>query len=572
MLEKVSIEALVNHHAAGTNRRPKGRQQPAVQVAKYQHQVEMLRRRTPGLQIRIQEQQRDAFIPRAPRGNAQALQTRVYPYRTATVLRCKDRVGSGTAGHVEDERIPYHQRLMLDQEFVRLCRGPMGARAIFLIPAYDIRIHEMYPSESNSRLPRRTTVAHRYAAAPLEPMKSPVGLGARGALRQFFRATAAVLLAASAAAVPAQRTADEVANRALLMAAEAGRADLVGYALDNGADPNTRDLPRGGLSPLMLAAANGHMRASILLLDAGADIDARSSENWTALMFAARFDHRSIVGALLDRGADPNLAESARGNTALLEAASRAHEHTVRRLIQGGADPNKKAADGYTPLMGAARARTGLTTAVELIGAGARVDDHSDDGRRALHAAAEAGNARTVELLLLNGADANRPDKSGRTPLLLASSGGHLETVALLLSTGADPDRRAEDGASPLGKAVLTTRVAVAGRLVAAGADVDLPGESGRTPLIDAVRTGHTPMVDMLLAAGADPNMADAVKGRTPLMYAANHGFADLVDLLLDRGADPRAQAADGWTALEAAEMVGESGIMAALKAAGATR
>jgi len=55
-------------------------------------------------------------------------------------------------------------------------------------------------------------------------------------------------------------------------------------------------------------------------------------------------------------------------------------------------------------------------------------------------------------------------------------------------------------------------------------------------------------------------------------MYAANHGFADLVDLLLDQGADPRARAVDGWTALAAAEMVGETGIMAALQAAGATR
>ncbi len=430
----------------------------------------------------------------------------------------------------------------------------------------------MYCSELNSQRHRRWGTIHRSTAVVLEPKYPPPGLKIRAACTRLLRTAGGIFLAAAAATVFAQQSSRDVANLALLMAAEAGRAELVGYALENGADPDTRDLPRGNLTPLMLAAANGHLQASILLLDAGAEVNARSAENWTALMFAARFDNREIIGALLERGADPDLVENARGNTALIEAASRAHEHTVRRLIEGGADPNKSAADGYSALMGAAGARTGLITAVELIGAGARVDGQADDGRRALHIAAGRGNARTVELLLLNGADPNRPDQSGQSPLLMASTGGDVETVALLLDAGADPNRRAQDGTSPLGKAVLARQVLVAGRLTAAGADVNLAGQSGRTPLIDAVRTGHTPMVSMLLAAGADPNKPDTDDGRTPLMYAANHGFADLVDLLLARGADPRARAVDGWTAMEAAEMVGESGIIAALKAAGATR
>jgi ankyrin repeat protein len=51
-------------------------------------------------------------------------------------------------------------------------------------------------------------------------------------------------------------------------------------------------------------------------------------------------------------------------------------------------------------------------------------------------------------------------------------------------------------------------------------------------------------------------------------MYAANSGFSDLVEILLASGADIGATANDGWTALEAAEMVGETAIVERLRAA----
>jgi ankyrin repeat protein len=51
-------------------------------------------------------------------------------------------------------------------------------------------------------------------------------------------------------------------------------------------------------------------------------------------------------------------------------------------------------------------------------------------------------------------------------------------------------------------------------------------------------------------------------------MYAANSGFADLVELLLTSGADVSATASDGWTAIDAAEMVGETAIVQRLRVA----
>ena len=52
-------------------------------------------------------------------------------------------------------------------------------------------------------------------------------------------------------------------------------------------------------------------------------------------------------------------------------------------------------------------------------------------------------------------------------------------------------------------------------------------------------------------------------------MLAANLGEASLVRALLDHGADPRLTADDGWSAVQAAEMVGEDGIVRMLREAG---
>jgi len=56
----------------------------------------------------------------------------------------------------------------------------------------------------------------------------------------------------------------------------------------------------------------------------------------------------------------------------------------------------------------------------------------------------------------------------------------------------------------------------------------------------------------------------------TPLMRAANVGALETVNVLLEAGADPNAVAEDGWTPLEAAEMIGANDVTAALVQAGA--
>ncbi len=115
----------------------------------------------------------------------------------------------------------------------------------------------------------------------------------------------------------------------------------------------------GGLTPLLHSVRQGHIEATLALLEGGADIDQPSAgDQTTPLLMAAINGQFDLALVLIDRGADPNLT-SAAGTTplfAVLERtwapkASYAHpvEHrqqqathieVVEALLKARADPN----------------------------------------------------------------------------------------------------------------------------------------------------------------------------------------------------------------------------------------
>ena len=74
--------------------------------------------------------------------------------------------------------------------------------------------------------------------------------------------------------------------------------------LEFGADPNARD--SDGNTPLHLASKNGHLEIVEILLDRGVDVNARNNYNIIPLHLASQRGHPKIVQMLLDRYADVN--------------------------------------------------------------------------------------------------------------------------------------------------------------------------------------------------------------------------------------------------------------------------
>lgn len=103
----------------------------------------------------------------------------------------------------------------------------------------------------------------------------------------------------------------------------------------------------------MLAAEKNFDRVVDVLIDAGADKDARDKDGRTALMLAALVDADAAVKALLAKGAGVDVAD-AEGDTALLLAARRGSLKALQRLCKAGAD-FFKTADGGSRAFDAAR-------------------------------------------------------------------------------------------------------------------------------------------------------------------------------------------------------------------------
>ncbi len=122
------------------------------------------------------------------------------------------------------------------------------------------------------------------------------------------------------------------------------------------------------------AVISGDVETVRALLDAGADVEARTEDGHTALMLAAAGSHEGIVRMLLDAGADVN-ARDEKGWTALMWPAFLGHEGIVRALLDAGADVNARDNEGYTPLqMATVRISKSHTTEIAALlrAAGAR--------------------------------------------------------------------------------------------------------------------------------------------------------------------------------------------------------
>jgi len=208
-------------------------------------------------------------------------------------------------------------------------------------------------------------------------------------------------------------------RRAVVDAAQAGRAEALRLLLAAGADPDRGD-DATGRTPLHIAAATGKAGVVAQLIRAGARPDAPDHRGLPALIEATQNGHAEVVRVLLKHGARSKLQEG------LSEACGAGHLEVAKLLIAAGADVNGTAFNGSTPLMSAAGGSKPDVTRM-LLDAGARVTPVDGNGRTALFIAAVRGcdvppplaaaAQAVVRMLLDAGADPHVRDRDGRTVL-----------------------------------------------------------------------------------------------------------------------------------------------------------
>ena len=188
------------------------------------------------------------------------------------------------------------------------------------------------------------------------------------------------------------------------------------------------------VTPLIIAAHNGHLNSVKILLGYGADIEARGTlkigdhveEGCTPLWAAAVTGFLDVVKLLIERNADVD-SRTPTGSTPLRAAAHEGHLDVVRCLVERGADVNARNQYKATPIMAACDHVSIITY---LINKGAFVDIRTKD--TALHYAAQRGYLEVVSQLLSLGVP-QLPNNQGLTPLLYACDCCSIEIVDYLI-------------------------------------------------------------------------------------------------------------------------------------------
>ena len=315
---------------------------------------------------------------------------------------------------------------------------------------------------------------------------------------------------------------------ALHWAAQRGDDEVVALLVDAGADVEARTR-LGSHTPLHVASRSAQVSVVRTLLMAGADASAVTTTGATALHFAAGSGSAGSVAALLDHGADADAREPVWGQTPLMFAAAAARTEAIAVLLARGADPE---------LAGA------------VVDVAARNEADREDSRRrrariaALRAAGAASNATGA------------PSPAGTRSAAGAAAGPD------------SPPRGAAGGASSPAEWTSSQPLSAAARAAAAAAEAaaieadlleepeplgfaDLVGtHGGLTALLLAAREGYTDAALALIEGGADVNRLGAADGTSALLIASINGHFDLALRLLELGADPTLASEAGATPL----------------------
>ena len=249
-------------------------------------------------------------------------------------------------------------------------------------------------------------------------------------------------------------------------------------------------------TPLHHAAGFGDIETIKLLLDNGADVNAKNRLDGTPLHWAVRSDEKTRL--LLKHGAEIN-SKTQDGSTPLYLASRRRDSHSVLRLLlDKGADPNIATMNGRTPLMAAAR--DGDLPAMKLLLAKkADATALSGSGAGTLIDAARSRNLEAVHLLIEKGADVKAHTKRKQTALAMAVQQGAEDIVNVLLEHGAAPDGQDYRGYSPLMWAAYSEAIpaGIVRTLLDRDADTKVSGE-GETPRTLAGKRGDNEVARLL--------------------------------------------------------------------------
>ena len=397
---------------------------------------------------------------------------------------------------------------------------------------------------------------------------------------------------------------------ALMVACQRGNTDVINILLNAGADPNIAD--EKGAACIHHAVGGGCRKEVLLrLISRGADVNATTKINRTALKIACLNRNEDAINVLLNAGADSNIADAdgdtclhtALGNICIADPTTAAYEgytclhhggcstENLQVMIDHGADVNALNNQNATALMIACHKRN--TDAINvLLNAGADPNIADDKGATCIHhAVSESCSKDVLETIINQGEDANVTSKNNVTASMTACLNRNEDAINVLLNAGANTNIIDADGdtclQTALGKGcrLASTVADYEGHnylhhrgcsienlqaMIDHGANVNATNKMSETALMLACQKQNIIAMRVLLDPEANPDIAD-VKGDTLLHNAIQkHVSKETLHAIIDHGVDVNAINHKGESALLLACETGQKESVSLLLRAGA--
>ena len=219
-------------------------------------------------------------------------------------------------------------------------------------------------------------------------------------------------------------------------------SNVVELLINHGADVNAKDALAN--TAVHFSARNGYQLVVEQLIHSNANLDLQNNNGETALHLAAKYGHAECVEILLKYGARADITNKVlktplhysvitnRQNPAMVEATK-----AFLQTVGGTCNVDVR---GRTPLHCAVQNRA--TDHVEIL---LQFDNHKEQhsvnmtdhlGNTPLHYAAELDDCEIVQRLLQHRASPNQENKEGVTPFHVAAKMSCKEVINFLLQAG----------------------------------------------------------------------------------------------------------------------------------------
>ncbi|KDR12896.1 uncharacterized protein LOC110835827 [Zootermopsis nevadensis] len=337
--------------------------------------------------------------------------------------------------------------------------------------------------------------------------------------------------------------------------AETGNVDRMLILLRAGADLNLKTGDEDGLTPIHVAVMNKHEDVVRWLLGFGVSADS-VSEGKTPLMCAVDKGDTGMIRLLLDAGANVNFVSSDEYGFTALHLAVKDLKYEIAAMLKArGADVSIWSKfDQCSPVHWAAQ--MGTMNMLSLLTENAiEASKPTGDGDYPVHFAALSGNLWMINFLVANRATpALLYNNAGYTPLHIAAKHDKRRMVPFIINSGyIEVDVLSAKGNwTPLHVALYHNKGDIADILIASGANVNsLTSDTHYSPMHFAILHNSYEYLETLYECKGDLSIHQRADHVEPLLVMATtkkcYGIAKY---LLDCGAHVDAADDKGFTAL----------------------